>query len=219
MTIVETRISVWEALAGRAPGEPVGPADPGLWQAVAERRQPGPGAARAARRHRGVRIWSAPAASRYVCSARRTTVPGTPATCGWRRRSGSSRSSWTAPGRWPGWSPSSPASPAASPRTRSPASSPTSPATGCSRSCRSTRTAGCTARRRPWPVRLGRGLLAAARGRRVAAVPVDPLVGVLYKAGGRLLFTRAAAVLRRRPRAGRPWAFGWTWSRGDSRSS
>ena len=33
MTIVETRISVWEALAGRAPGQPLGPADPGLWRA------------------------------------------------------------------------------------------------------------------------------------------------------------------------------------------
>ena len=40
MTYVETRISVWEALAGRAPGEPVGPADPGLWGAVVDRLNP-----------------------------------------------------------------------------------------------------------------------------------------------------------------------------------
>ena len=40
MTHVETRISVWEALAGRAPGEPLGPADPGLWDAVVERLNP-----------------------------------------------------------------------------------------------------------------------------------------------------------------------------------
>lgn len=40
MTIVESRISVWEALAGRAPGQPLGPADPGLWTAVAERVNP-----------------------------------------------------------------------------------------------------------------------------------------------------------------------------------
>jgi len=40
MTVVETRISVWEALAGRAPGQPLGPADPGLWTAVAERVNP-----------------------------------------------------------------------------------------------------------------------------------------------------------------------------------
>src|SRR2546423_15002528 len=39
-TFVETRVSVWEALAGRAPGTPVAPADPGLWAAVAERLHP-----------------------------------------------------------------------------------------------------------------------------------------------------------------------------------
>src|SRR5205809_4178500 len=40
VTVVETRMSVWEALAGRAPGQPTGPADPGLWNAVAERLNP-----------------------------------------------------------------------------------------------------------------------------------------------------------------------------------
>ncbi|MFI5896297.1 cyclic nucleotide-binding protein [Actinoplanes sp. NPDC051513] len=40
MSFVETRISVWEALAGRAPGEPAGPADPGLWGAVVDRLNP-----------------------------------------------------------------------------------------------------------------------------------------------------------------------------------
>ena len=40
MTVVETRVSLWEALAGRAPGRPLGPADPGLWTAVAERVNP-----------------------------------------------------------------------------------------------------------------------------------------------------------------------------------
>src|SRR5690606_30653657 len=40
VTIIESRVSVWEALAGRAPGRPVGPADPGLWSAVADRINP-----------------------------------------------------------------------------------------------------------------------------------------------------------------------------------
>jgi len=40
LTVVETRVSVWEALAGRAPGTPLAPADPGLWAAVAERLNP-----------------------------------------------------------------------------------------------------------------------------------------------------------------------------------
>src|SRR5262245_17936194 len=40
VAVVETRVSLWEALAGRAPGQPLGPADPGLWTAVAERLNP-----------------------------------------------------------------------------------------------------------------------------------------------------------------------------------
>ena len=41
MSVVETRrVSLWEALAGRAPGVPSGPADRGLWSAVADRLNP-----------------------------------------------------------------------------------------------------------------------------------------------------------------------------------
>jgi putative peptide zinc metalloprotease protein len=40
LTYVETRTNVWEALAGRAPGEPTGPTDPGLWGAVVDRLNP-----------------------------------------------------------------------------------------------------------------------------------------------------------------------------------
>jgi putative peptide zinc metalloprotease protein len=40
LTYVETPVNVWEALAGRAPGRPVGPADPGLWGAVVDRLNP-----------------------------------------------------------------------------------------------------------------------------------------------------------------------------------
>ncbi|WP_067507978.1 cyclic nucleotide-binding protein [Actinoplanes sp. TFC3] len=40
MTYVDTRMSVWEALAGRAPGEPLGPADPEIWGAVVDRLNP-----------------------------------------------------------------------------------------------------------------------------------------------------------------------------------
>src|SRR5215813_13215492 len=40
VSIVETRVSLWEALAGRAPGVPTGPADSGVWTAVAERINP-----------------------------------------------------------------------------------------------------------------------------------------------------------------------------------
>ena len=40
MTYVDTGMNVWEALAGRAPGEPAGPVDPGLWGAVVDRLDP-----------------------------------------------------------------------------------------------------------------------------------------------------------------------------------
>jgi putative peptide zinc metalloprotease protein len=40
LTYVESRMNVWEALAGRAPGDPGGPADPGLWGAVVDRLNP-----------------------------------------------------------------------------------------------------------------------------------------------------------------------------------
>ena len=40
MTYVDTGMNVWEALAGRAPGEPSGPVDPGLWGAVVDRLNP-----------------------------------------------------------------------------------------------------------------------------------------------------------------------------------
>ncbi|NMO50612.1 cyclic nucleotide-binding protein [Actinoplanes sp. TBRC 11911] len=40
MTYVDTGMNVWEALAGRAPAEPSGPVDPGLWGAVVDRLNP-----------------------------------------------------------------------------------------------------------------------------------------------------------------------------------
>jgi putative peptide zinc metalloprotease protein len=40
MAVAETRISVWDALGGHAPGRPAAPTDPGLWAAVIERLNP-----------------------------------------------------------------------------------------------------------------------------------------------------------------------------------
>jgi putative peptide zinc metalloprotease protein len=70
-------------------------------------------------------------------------------------------------------------------------------------------------RRRPWPLRLGRGLLAFAQGRRMVLANVDPVVGFLYKAGGRLLFTRAAAALMGTVAVLGLGAFGWQWFTGE----
>jgi putative peptide zinc metalloprotease protein len=48
---------------------------------------------------------------------------------------------------------------------------------------------------KPLPARLGRGLVAAARGRRMLIADIDRLITVLYRGGFRFLFTRAAAIV------------------------
>lgn len=50
-------------------------------------------------------------------------------------------------------------------------------------------------RRRPWPLRVGRGMLAFASGRRVVLANPDRLAGFAYRVGGRLLFTRAGVAV------------------------
>ncbi len=66
-------------------------------------------------------------------------------------------------------------------------------------------------RRRPWPVRFGQALLAAAQGRRMVVADVDGLVGALYRAGGRWLFTRPAVVLLSLVAVAGLAGFLWTW--------
>ncbi|MEJ3743991.1 cyclic nucleotide-binding protein [Actinomycetes bacterium KLBMP 9797] len=60
-----------------------------------------------------------------------------------------------------------------------------------------------------------RSLLAVARGRRMVVADVDPLVGFLYRAGGRLFFTRAVALLMLVVAGAGFGLFGLTWARGD----
>nr|BFE68123.1 hypothetical protein GCM10020092_014240 [Actinoplanes digitatis] len=45
------------------------------------------------------------------------------------------------------------------------------------------------------PKRLGSGVLAAARGRRMLVFDIDGVVSALYRFGGRFLFTKAAAIV------------------------
>ncbi len=66
-------------------------------------------------------------------------------------------------------------------------------------------------RRKPWPVRFGRGLLAFIQGRRVIVANIDPLVGFLYRAGARVLFTRPVAALLAAVAVVGLVAFGWQW--------
>ena len=204
MTVVETRMSVWEALAGRAPGQPRRPGRSGPVERGRRAAQPGPG-------QPGLRAgierstWSACAASPYVM-LRSPDDAAPPATCGSRPEE------WQLAQLMDGS------------RTVARLVAEFARIGGRLAPDQVTRVVAdlagnrmldelpvdafrplrATVHRRPWPIRLGRGAARLRAGRRVVLADIDPLVSFLYRAGGRLLFTRAAAVLLARRRAGRP---------------
>jgi putative peptide zinc metalloprotease protein len=213
VTVVETRVSVWEALAGRAPGQPAGPADVGLWHAVAERLNP----ARAR-----------PSLRTGIEAAELTSVRGVAYVM---LRSPDSRGPCylrLTPDEW------ALAQLMDGTRTVARLVAEFAKISGRLAPDRVTRVVADLAgnhmleelpvdafrqldrrRRRPWPARFGRGLLAFARGRRLVLARIDPLVTVLYKAGGRLLFTRVVACLLAVVALLGLGVFGWTWWRGE----
>ena len=214
MAILETRLSVWEALAGRAPGRPVGPADPGLWAAVVERLNP----ARAK-----------PILRAGIEEARLTSVRGVPYTM-LRSPDDGGRTCYLR------LAPEEAALAHLMDGTRTVARLVAEFVRICGRLApeQVTRVVADLAgnrmleelpvdafrrldrvHRRPWPVRLGRGLLAAARGQRMVVANVDAVVGFLYRAGGRVLFTRPMAVLLGLLAAVGLGLFVWTWWQGD----
>jgi putative peptide zinc metalloprotease protein len=194
VTYVETRINVWEALAGREPGEPVGPADPGLWGAVVDRLNP----ARAR-----------PVLRAGIEAVELTSVRGS-AYVMLRSPDDGSRACYLrlTPEEW---------------QLACLMDGSYTVARLVAEFARiAGRLSPDQVRRvvadlagnrmleelpvdafrplqdvvtRPLAARLGSGLLAAARGRRMLLVDVDPLITALYRGGGRFLFTRAAAVV------------------------
>nr|MDT0659251.1 cyclic nucleotide-binding protein [Micromonospora sp. DSM 115978] len=214
MAVVETRVSVWEALAGRAPGQPLGPAEPGLWSAVVERLNP----ARAK-----------PLLRPGIEAAELVSVRGVPYVM---LRSPDDRGGacylrlsvdeWRLAQLMDGT------------RTVARLVADFARIAGRLAPDQVTRVVADLAgnrmlaelpvdafrrldrvHRRPWPVRLGRTLLAAAKGQRMVLANVDPLVNLLYRAGGRLLFTRVAAALLAAVVAVGLGLFIWTWWRAD----
>jgi putative peptide zinc metalloprotease protein len=213
VSVVETRMSVWEALAGRAPGKPVGPADPGLWTAVAERLNP---------------VKAKPRLRDGVEDVELTTVRGVPyvmlrspddATACYLRLT---PQEWQLARQMDGT------------RTVARLVAEFARIAGRLAPDQVTRVVADLAgnrmldelpvnafrrlqrvHRRPWPVRLGRGLLAAARGQRVVLASIDPFVGLLYRAGARLFFTRAVAALAGLVALAGLAVFCWVWARGD----
>ncbi|GGQ39393.1 cyclic nucleotide-binding protein [Couchioplanes azureus] len=194
MTYVETRMSVWEALAGRAPGEPLGPADPGLWSAVVDRLNP----ARAK-----------PVLRAGIEVAELTSVRGSTYVM-LRSPDQGGRACYLrlTPEEW------QLAQLMDGAQTVARLVAEFARLAGRLAPDQVRRVVADLAAnrmldelpvdafrplqeldRKPLPQRVGRGLLAAARGRRMLVVDVDRFVTALYRGGGRLLFTRAAAIV------------------------
>ena len=194
MTYLDTRINVWQAVAGRAPGTPSGPAEPGLWAAVAERLDP---------------AQARPVLRAGIEAADLTDVRGT-AYLMIRSPDDRARACYLrlTPHQW---------------RLAQMMDGNLTVARLVAEFARiAGRLAPDEVRRlvadlagnrmldelpvdafrplseigpRPLPTRLAGGLVAVLRGRRMFAVGVDPLVTGLYRAGGRLFFTRIVAAL------------------------
>ncbi|HET9519350.1 MAG TPA: cyclic nucleotide-binding protein, partial [Actinoplanes sp.] len=187
-------MSVWEALAGRAPGRPVGPADPGLWDAVVDRLNPArarpvlragiESAELVSVRGAGYVMLRSPDDGARACYLRLTPeewqlsqlMDGTHTVARlvaeFARIAGRLAPDQVrrvvadlAANRMLDELPVDAFRPLQQ------------------------------VHRQALPVRLGRSLLATARGRRMVIGDVDGFVSALYRAGGRALFTRTAAVL------------------------
>ncbi|GAB3870584.1 cyclic nucleotide-binding protein [Dactylosporangium cerinum] len=213
MAVIETRISVWEALAGRAPGVPIAPADSGLWQAVTDRLNPA----------RARPVLRAEVEAVTLTSARGVDYvmvrsPDRGEACYLR----------LTPDEW------SLAQLMDGSRTVARLVADFARISGRLAPDQVTRIVADLAgnrmldelpvdafhrlqrvHRRPWPIRLGKALLATAQGRRVVIARVDPVVTFLYKAGGRLFFTRIVAVLAGLVALAGLGVFVFNWFRAD----
>jgi putative peptide zinc metalloprotease protein len=212
VTVVDARTNLWEVLAGRAPGKPTGPADPGLWQAVSDRLNP----ARATPRLRDdievVQLISARGATYLMLRSPDHRDP-----CYVRL----TPEEWALADLMDGE------------RSVARLVAEFARITGRLAPEQVTRVVADLAanrmldelpvdafrplsqvRREPLAGRIAATALAFLRGRRVVLARVDPFVGLLYKAGGRLLFTRPVALVAALIAAAGLFAFCVLWFRG-----
>jgi putative peptide zinc metalloprotease protein len=209
VAVVETRVSLWEALAGRAPGQPIGPADQGLWTAVAERVNPAK--ARPCLRRgieesnltsvRGVRYAMLRSPDgRQACYLRLAPeeVELTPLMDGTRTLARLVADFAGISGRLAPDQVRRIVADLAGNRMLE--ELPVDAYRPLQK-----------VNRRPWPIRFGRGMLAFIQGRRVVLANIDPLITFLYRAGGRVLFTRAAVAFMATLAVLGLVAFGWQW--------
>jgi putative peptide zinc metalloprotease protein len=214
VTYVETRINVWEALAGRAPGQPVGPADPGLWGAVVDRLNPARARPVLRAGIEAVELVSV-RGSAYVML--RSPDDGNRA-CYLRL----TLEEWQLALMMDGG------------LTVARLVAEFARIAGRLAPDQVRRVVADLAgnrlleelpvdafrplheiQRRPLPARLGSGLLAAARGRRMLVVDIDPVVNALYRAGGKVFFTRAATIVLSVIALAGLGIFAATWWRGS----
>jgi putative peptide zinc metalloprotease protein len=214
VTYVENRMSVWEALAGRAPGEPLGPADPGLWGAVVERLNP----ARAR-----------PVLRDGIEAVELTSVRGS-AYVMLRSPDDGGRACYLrlTPEEW------QLALMMDGTHTVARLVAEFARLAGRLAPDQVRRVVADLAGNRmldelpvdafrplqelewqPLPKRVGSGMLAAARGRRMLVFDIDGFISALYRYGGRLLFTRVAAIVMAVFAATGIGIFVATWWRGS----
>ncbi|GIJ47008.1 hypothetical protein Val02_38940 [Virgisporangium aliadipatigenens] len=189
MTIVESRPDFWEVLAGRAPGKPVGPHDADVWRAVSERLNPAKATPRLRDGVEVVELQSARGAT-YVmlrspdeadpCYLRLTPEEWALVECMDGQRSVARLVADFAriTGRLAPEQVTRVVADLAGNRLLEELP------VDAFKTLSAVRTKG----------RLVRTALAFARGRRMVLANVDPLVGFLYRAGGKLLFTRLVAL-------------------------
>jgi len=192
MAIVSADTNLWEALAGRAPGRPTGPDDPDLWTAVVERLNP---------------VRARPVLRPAIEQAHLTSLRGQPYVM---LRSPDEAASYVR------LSPEEVELAARMDGSLTVARLVREfvGISGRLAPDQVTRVVADLAanrmltelpvdafrrvesvRRRSFTARIGHSLLAAAKGRRIVLASFDRPAGWLYRFGGRLLFTRPAAVL------------------------
>ncbi|MDQ3954967.1 MAG: cyclic nucleotide-binding protein [Actinomycetota bacterium] len=212
MAITSADTNLWEALAGRAPGRPTGPDDPDLWRAVVQRLNP---------------VRARPVLRPAIEQAHLTSLRGQPYVM---LRSPDEAASYVR------LSPEevSLASRMDGSRTVAQLVREFVQISGRLAPDQVTRVVADLAanrmlaelpidafrrvesvRRRSWAGRMGHGLLAAARGKRVVLASFDKPAGWLYRCGGRLLFTRPAALLIALLTLVGLYLFGRTWLGGS----
>ncbi|WP_433827141.1 cyclic nucleotide-binding protein [Actinoplanes sp. CA-015351] len=214
MTYVEPRTNVWEALAGRAPGVPSGPADAGLWHTVADRLDPA-SARPVLRAGIEIRHRATVRGGRYVMlrspeeggrASYLRLSPDEYQLAMMMDGSGTVARLVAEFARIAGR-----LAPDQVRRVVADLAANRMLEELPMDAFRPLR----EIRREPLPKRVGGTLVAAVRGRRVLSVDVDGLIGALYRGGGRLLFTRVAFWIGTVFAVAGAGLFGATWQRGS----